>query len=108
MSKRQKQSHRKPHHVHPGAQSERQPPGLETTLRDATKLIEGDQPQKAVYLLKLPSLQYSRVAPLHHTLAAAHLALGDLWARLAGFERALDLSSDPRSWEPLAHFYFQL
>ncbi len=53
-------------------------------------------------------MQYPRVAAAHHTLAAAYVAQGDLWAGLDGFERAAELSHDPIYWEPLAQLYFQL
>jgi Flp pilus assembly protein TadD len=108
LSKRQKKGHRKPHQVRPAARPEQQPRDLHIKLREAMNLIEGDQPQKAVDLLKPLTVQYPRVAPLHHTLAAAYVALGNLWAGLDGFERALELSHDPIYWEPLSRLYLQL
>jgi tetratricopeptide (TPR) repeat protein len=108
LSKRQQKSHRKPHHVPRPARPERQPPDLQAKLLEATRLIEDDRPQEAIDLLEPLSLQYPRAAPVHHTLAAAHVALGDLWSGLVGFERALALSHDPAYWEPLARLYLQL
>jgi len=108
LSKRQQKSHRKPHHAPRPARPERQPPDLHARLLEATRLLEDDRPQEAIDLLEPLSLQYPRAAPVHHTLAAAHVALGDLWSGLYGFERALALSHDPAYWEPLARLYLQL
>ena len=108
MSKRRQKSRRKTRHIPRAARPERQPPNLEARLLEATKLLEDGQLQEAVDLLKPLSMQYPRVASLHHSLAAAYTMLGDLWAGLDGFERAFELTHNPVYWEPLARLYLQL
>lgn len=108
MSKRQQKSRRKSRHVPRPERPERLPADLDARLRKATELIEDDRPHEAIDLLEPLAAQYPRVAPLHHTIAAAYALLGNLWSSLAGFERAYELTRDPVYWEPLARLYGQL
>ena len=93
-------------HDHDDEQQRRQCGG--DAVASLRELIEDDRPHEAIDLLEPLAAQYPRVAPLHHTIAAAYALLGNLWSSLAGFERAYELTRDPVYWEPLARLYGQL
>lgn len=88
---------------------QRPPPiDLDSILEQADKLIDADRAEEAVALLEPLANTYPREAALHYYLAYARVKSGDIWAGLAGYERAFELSRDPGYWLPLASLYLEL
>ncbi|MFC2037256.1 tetratricopeptide repeat protein [Chloroflexota bacterium] len=108
MSKRKRRKQRK---SRPASRPKRhRPPPVEVqeAFRRAEDLVDRGRAQEAVELLEPLLVSYARVSELHYHWGYACVQAGDIWEGLAGYERALELSRDPRYWRPLASLYLDL
>jgi tetratricopeptide (TPR) repeat protein len=81
---------------------------FQEALEQAHSLIDRDQASEAIKLLEPFLASYPRAADLHGYLGCAHVVAGNIWAALASYERAMELSREPGYWLPLASLYMDL
>jgi tetratricopeptide (TPR) repeat protein len=92
-----------------GSRSSRQPDSeLLRAFRQIEKLLDDHRASEAITLLEPLLSRYPRVAELHYYHGFACLQVGNPWAALDGYERAVQWSRESAFWLPLAWLYLKL
>ena len=107
LTKRKRRTKRKSRPAQ-GLGSRRLTPELQRALDQVAQALEEGRAGEALERLAPLVAAHLRVAAVHDYLGYANLGLGNLWAALSAYERAMQLDRAEDRWLPLATLYFDL